>query len=350
MAEIRIDLYSDTQTRPSMEMRLAMAHAVVGDEQRGEDPTVNRLTALVRELLGKEDAVFLPSGTMCNEIAILVHCRRGDAIYADRTAHIMTSEGGGPAVFGGALIRPLDGVAGVFSPNQLADQMIEPTRYTPRPRLLSIEQTANLGGGTIWPLPYIEEAAEIARTHGMAVHMDGARLLNAVVASDVTARDYAAPVDSVWIDLSKGLGCPVGAVLAGSKPFIEKAWEWKQRMGGAMRQAGIVAAAGVYALENNVNRLAEDNDKAKVFASRIADIAGIEVDVEGVETNIVLFGTEKTGLSTAAVHQRMADRGVRLSRINTRCLRAVTHLDVSLAQVEEAAEILGQVIGNRGPQ
>jgi threonine aldolase len=258
LIENRIDLYSDTQTRPSDAMRRAMAEAPVGDEQRGEDPTVNRLCIMVAELLGKEAAMFLPSGTMCNEIAILVHCRPGDEIIADGTAHIIIAEGGGPAAFAGAMLRTLDGVRGIYQPAQVEAAIRDDGRYSPNSRMVVVEQTSNFGGGTIWPLATIEAVGEATRRHGLAYHMDGARLFNAVVSSGVTALDYAAPFDSLWVDLSKGLGCPVGAVLAGSKAFIDKAWRWKQRMGGAMRQAGIIAAAGVYALEHNVERLADD--------------------------------------------------------------------------------------------
>ena len=214
MIENRIDLYSDTQTRPSDAMRKAMAEAPVGDEQRGEDPTVNRLCIMVAELLGKEAAIFLPSGTMCNEIAILVHCNHGDEIIADQTAHIINAEGGGPAAFAGAMLSSLDGARGIYSADQVEAAVRDDGRYSPNSRLVVVEQTSNFGGGTIWPLATIEAVGEVARRHDLAYHMDGARLFNAVVGSGVTALDYAAPFDSLWVDLSKGLGCPVGAVLA----------------------------------------------------------------------------------------------------------------------------------------
>ena len=345
MIENRIDLYSDTQTRPSDAMRRAMAEAPVGDEQRGEDPTVNRLCIMVAELLGKEAAMFLPSGTMCNEIAILVHCRPGDEIIADGTAHIIIAEGGGPAAFAGAMLRTLDGVRGIYQPAQVEAAIRDDGRYSPNSRMVVVEQTSNFGGGTIWPLATIEAVGEATRRHGLAYHMDGARLFNAVVSSGVTALDYAAPFDSLWVDLSKGLGCPVGAVLAGSKAFIDKAWRWKQRMGGAMRQAGIIAAAGVYALEHNVERLADDNANARRFADRIAVVPGVAVDPETVETNIVFFDVAGTSLSAAEVAERLAGHGVRIGPMGKTSLRAVTHLDVSREQVEEAAEAVKQVVG-----
>ena len=340
----RIDLYSDTQTRPTPEMRRAMAEAPVGDEQRGEDPSVNRLCAMTATLLGKEAAVFLPSGTMCNEIAILLHCRPGDEIIADRTAHIVNSEGGGPAAFAGAMVRPLDGARGLYSADQAEAAVRAKSRYTPTTRMIAVEQTSNAGGGTVWPLIAIEAVAGVARRHGLALHMDGARLFNAVVASGAPASDYAAPFDTAWIDLSKGLGCPVGAVLAGSAALIEQAWQWKQRMGGAMRQAGIIAAAGVYALDNHVARLTDDHANARLFAERIAALPGVAVEPDAVATNIVFFDTADTGLSAAVTAERLSRRGVRIGAMGPSLMRAVTHLDVGRAQIEEAAEALQQVV------
>ena len=342
MSQIRIDLYSDTQSRPTAAMRRAMAEAPVGDEQRGEDPSVNRLCEMVAELLGQEAALFLPSGTMCNEIAILLHCRPGDEIIADGTAHIIIAEGGGPAVFAGAMVRPVDGDRGIFSAEQVAAAVRRPGRYTPTSRLVAVEQTSNYGGGTVWPLATIQSVAETARGLGLALHMDGARLLNAVVASGVAAAEYAAPFDTAWVDLSKGLGCPVGGVLAGSEDLIAQAWQWKQRMGGAMRQAGIIAAAGIHALQHHVDRLAEDHANAKTFAERIAELPGVTLDPTTVETNIVFF--EVTTLSAADVADRLAERGVRIGANGPHRMRAVTHLDVSATDVAEAAEALGEVL------
>ncbi len=344
MAENLINLYSDTQTRPTPAMRQAMAEAPVGDEQKGEDPSVNRLCAMTAELVGKEDAVFLPSGTMCNEIAILVHCRKGDEIIADKTAHIINSEAGGPAALAGALIRPLDGMRGVYTADQAEAAVRADSRYTPTTSMIAIEQTSNFGGGTVWPLETIRAIAEVARRHELALHMDGARLMNACVASGVAAADYAAPFDSLWIDLSKGLGCPIGGVFAGSGDFIARAWRWKQRLGGAMRQAGIVAAAGVYALENNVERLAEDHANARLFAERLADVPGIAVEPEAVETNIVFFDVGGTGLTADQVAERLADHGVRIGPMGEGLMRAVTHLDVTTEQVAKAAAAVRAVV------
>jgi threonine aldolase len=343
MTDIRIELHSDTQTRPTPGMRKAMAEAVVGDEQKGEDPSVNRLLDMTRELFGKEDAVFLPSGTMCNQISLMVHCKPGDEILADSTAHILNLEGGGAAVFAGSMIRPIEGDRGIFTAEQLKQNIRAVRRHTPRPRLVAIEQTSNSGGGTVWPLETIREVAAVAREHGLSMHMDGARVLNAVVASNVSARDFAEPFDTMWLDLSKGLGCPFGAVLAGSKDIIDQAWQWKQRMGGAMRQAGVIAAAGVYALENNVARMAEDHSNARFFAERIAEIPGIGIDPSGVETNLVFFDVAETGLDAAQVHDRLLEHGVRIGASSGTRMRAVTHLDVSRDQLAEAAEVLSTV-------
>ncbi len=344
MAENLINLYSDTQTRPTPAMRQVMAEAPVGDEQKGEDPSVNRLCAMTAELVGKEDAVFLPSGTMCNEVAILVHCRMGDEIIADKTAHIINSEAGGPAALAGALIRPLDGMRGVYTADQAETAVRVNSRYTPTTSMIVVEQTSNFGGGTVWPLETIRAIAEVARRHELALHMDGARLMNACVASGVAAADYAAPFDSLWIDLSKGLGCPIGGVLAGSGDFIAQAWRWKQRLGGAMRQAGIIAAAGVYALENNVERLAEDHANARLFADRLADVPGIAVEPEAVETNIVFFDVGGTGLTADQAAERLADHGVRIGPMGEGLIRAVTHLDVTAAQVAVAAAAVKAVV------
>lgn len=344
MTEIRVELHSDTQTRPTPGMRKAMAEAVVGDEQKGEDPSVNKLLDMAKELFGKEDAVFLPSGTMCNQISLMIHCRPGDEVLCDKTAHIWSTEGGGAAVFAGSLIRPIDGERGVFTAEQLEQNIRTVRRHTPKPRLVAIEQTSNSGGGTVWPLETIRDVERVARKHGLAMHMDGARVMNAVVASNVSAADFAAPFDTLWLDLSKGLGCPFGAVLAGSKAIVEDAWQWKQRMGGAMRQAGVIAAAGIYALENHVSRMAEDHANAKFFAERIAEIPGISIDVDTVETNLVFFDVAKTGLTAGQVHDRLLDHGVRIGASGGTRMRAVTHLDVDRDQLAEAAAALSAVV------
>jgi threonine aldolase len=336
---MQVDLFSDTTTRPSREMRLAMSEAEVGDEQRGEDPTVNLLQDMVAELLGKEAAVYLPSGTMCNEIAFAVVCRPGDEILMDATAHPLNYEGGGPAALTGAVITPLRGERGIFSSAQVESSIRFKDRYSPRTRAVSVEQTTNLGGGACWPIDTIAGVCNTAHDAGLVTHLDGARLFNAVVATGVSAQDHASHFDSAWIDLSKGLGAPVGAVLAGTHDFIEEAWRFKQRMGGAMRQAGIIAAGGVYALRHNLHRLEEDHANAAMLARGLAEVAGVSLDPTLVETNIVIFDIAGTGMDAGEFADRMArGHGVQFSPMGPTSVRAVTHLDVSRAGIEHALE------------
>lgn len=343
MADQLINLYSDTQTQPSPAMRQAMAEAPVGDEQRGKDPSVNRLCEMTAELLDKEAAVFLPSGTMCNQLAIHIHCRPGEEIIAHRSAHILNSEGGGTAAFSGVQIQGLDGPGGKFSVEAARAALRPKDRYHPQTRMIAIEQTANMGGGTVWPLAEIDALGRLAEQHGLAYHMDGARLMNAAVAAGVPAREFAAPFDSVWIDLSKGLGCPVGAVLAGSSEFIEEAWRLKQRIGGAMRQAGIIAAAGIYALEHNVDRLAEDHANARFLAESLRNLPGIWVDPDAVESNIVFFDVAGSGLTSETFCAAMKTRGIDLGGAGTR-IRAVTHLDISRADIDATVEAIRAIL------
>ena len=334
---IAVDLYSDTVTRPTAAMRRAMAEAEVGDEQQREDPTVNRLQERVAELLGLEAALFLPSGTMCNQIAFAVHCRAGDEILLHETAHPLLYEAGGPAALVGAIMRPLPGARGQFTGDQVRQAVRPPVHYMPRTRALSVEQTANIVGGVPWPLGLIEEVCAAGHAAGLACHMDGARLLNAVVAARTPAWKFAAPFDSVWIDLTKGLGAPVGAVLAGSRDFIEASWVFKQRFGGAMRQAGIVAAAGFYALDHHVDRLAEDHERARQLAAGLSELPGLAVDADRVETNIVIFDVRGTGITGEEFGRRTLERsGVRFSVLGPTLVRAVTHLDLPPDGVERA--------------
>jgi threonine aldolase len=329
---IRINLLSDTQTRPTPAMREAMARADVGDEQLGDDPTVNLLCERVAQLLGKEAAVFMPSGTMCNVASTLVHCRPGDEILAHETAHIIAREGGAHAALGGFQILPLPGADGQFSPETLRKALHPRTRYQPPQVLVSVEQTANIGGGTIWKKAALDEIVRIAKAAGLATHMDGARLLNACVATGIAAREMAAGWDSAWIDFSKGLGAPVGGVLAGRRDFIDEVWRWKQRLGGSMRQAGICAAACIYALDHNVERLAEDHANARALARGLAQINGIEV--QEPETNLVFFTPDRAGVAGAAMVAELRKRGVLLAMMDGR-IRACTHLDVAGAMIEE---------------
>jgi threonine aldolase len=342
-----IDLYSDTKTKPSPGMRKAMAEAEVGDEQKYEDPTVNRLRDRVCELLGKEDAVFMPSGTMCNQAAIRVHCRLGDEVIADRTAHIINAETGGTAANSGVMIRMLDGPNGVFTPEQVKGALRDPnSRNAPRSRLVSIENTSNGGFGTAWPLATMQGVSKVSRDAGLAVHMDGARLCNAAVKTGVKAAEYAKCVDSLWLDYTKGLGAPVGASLAGTKDFIKEAWRQKQMLGGSMRQSGVIAAAALYALEHNWDRLAEDHDNAHHLASGLANIKGLECDVEKMQTNLVFFDVKKLGLTAPQVVDACMKRGVGMgtSAGSMTRIRVVTHLDVNRADIDAALKVISDVM------
>jgi len=337
---VRINLLSDTQTRPTPAMREAMARAEVGDEQIGDDPSVNLLCERVADLLGKEAAVFMPSGTMCNVAATLVHCRPGDEILAHETAHIIAREGGAHAALGGFQIMPLPGRDGRFSPDALRRALHPRSRYQPPQTVVSVEQTANIGGGTIWKKTDLDEIVGIARSSGLATHMDGARLLNASVATGIAARDYAMGWDSAWLDFSKGLGAPIGAVIAGSGDFIDEVWRWKQRLGGSMRQAGICAAACVHALDHHVDRLAEDHANARALARGLAQIKGMEV--QQPETNLVFFNPDGTGVTGEKMVAGLRQRGVLLAMMDGR-IRACTHLDVTAGMIEETVGLVREI-------
>ena len=337
----RVNLYSDTQTRPTPGMRQAIAEAEVGDEQRFRDPTVLALQERVAELLGHEAGLFLPSGTMCNEIAFRLHIRPGgDEAILDRTSHQVDFEAGGPAQLSQAMLRLLDGDGGIFTAEQV-ETAIRPSgpgaRYGPRSRLVSVEQTTNMGGGRVWPLERIEEVLGVTRRHGLRAHLDGARLMNAVVASGVAASDFASGFDTAWIDFTKGLGAPVGAVLCGSAELIDEAWRWKQMIGGALRQSGIVAAGCLYALDHHVERLAEDHDNARALAEGLAEL---NLKVAPPETNIVMVQVP----DPAGLVARLADRGVEVSPAGADRVRCVTHLDVDRAGVERALEAFRSVL------
>jgi threonine aldolase len=333
MPDSVINLYSDTQTRPDEGMRQAIANAEVGDEQRGLDPTIIALCEEVAELLGKEAAVFLPSGSMCNQIAVRLHIRPlGDEMYLHKLAHPVNAESGGAAAISGAMVMPLEGEGGKFTGAALRAHMRDPAdRHEPRSRLVMVEQTTNLGGGRVWPLAQIEEVLDVAKEFDLRTHLDGARLLNATVASGVSAATYAAGFETAWIDFSKGLGAPIGACLAGSAELIEEAWRYKQMLGGSMRQGGFAAAAARYGLQHNVERLADDHANAKFLAEGLAEIDGVEIDPSTVETNIVIFDVA----DATDLHDKLKAAGVETSLLEGR-VRMVTHLDVDRAGIETA--------------
>ncbi|MCL8486092.1 MULTISPECIES: threonine aldolase family protein [Bradyrhizobium] len=338
---VRVNLLSDTQTRPTAAMREAMARAEVGDEQIGDDPTVHELCGRVATLLGKEAAVLMPSGTMCNVAATLVHCRPGDEILAHETAHIISREGGAHAALGGFQVTQLKGPDGQFTPETFRAALHPRSRYQPPQTVVSVEQTANIGGGTIWKKAALDEIVAIAKANGMATHMDGARLLNATVATGIPAAEMTAGWDSAWIDFSKGLGAPIGGVLAGSAAFIDEVWRWKQRLGGAMRQAGVIAAACIHALDHHVDRLAEDHANARALARGLAQIQGIEV--QEPETNLVFFRPDGAGVSGDRMVSDLRRRGVLLAMMDGR-IRACTHLDVSAAMIEETIGHVREIV------
>lgn len=334
-----IDLSSDTATQPSEGMRRAMAAAPVGDEQRQEDPTTNRLQERAADLLGKEAALFLPSATMSNLVALKTHLRPGDEFIATHNAHIVVWEGGGYAAVAGASVRALTTERGVFSGAQVTDSIQPDDPHYARTRLVCVENTHNAGGGTVWTREETDEVASAARASGLALHLDGARLLNAAVASGRAAREIAAPFDSVTLCLSKGLGCPVGAILAGSRAFVEAAWRPKHLLGGAMRQSGILAAAGLYALEHNISRLAEDHAHARRLAAGLAEIPTVQIDPSRVQSNLVFFSV--TGRTGPEARAQLEAHGVRVSG-SASGLRAVTHLDVSAQDVDQAIQAARQ--------
>lgn len=321
-----------------------MCDAPVGDEQRGEDPTTAALEARVAAMLGQESALFLPSGTMCNQIALLVHCRPGDEVICAANAHVYNSEGAGAAALAGVQFRVIETPTGIFDADALGAQVRGRRMRSPASRAVVVEQTTNRGGGRFWREETLIGLADAARAHGLALHMDGARLLNAAVASGIAAERYGRICDSVLLDLSKGLGCPVGAVLAGSRDFVEAAWAWKHRLGGAMRQSGILAAAGLHAIDHNVERLAEDHAKAARLAA-ILTAGGVTVSPEREFTNILVLDLPVEGPSAGVVATELLEEGIRLGVEGPFRMRAVTHLDVSAEEVERAGRAIASILG-----
>lgn len=328
-------------------MRAAIAAAEVGDEQRHDDPTVLRLTGRVAELLGKEAALFLPSGTMCNVVAVRAHTRPGEVLLAERDAHVLRAEGGGAAMISGVMTEPIAGERGVFGPQALAAALDRiaalPSPYGPQPRLLALENTHNFGGGAVWLQATFDAVCEAAHARGLVVHLDGARLMNAAVANGLSPARICAQVDSAWLDFTKGLGAPIGAVLAGSQAFIAEARRLRQMMGGSLRQAGIAAAACLHALDHHVAGLADDHRRARRLAEGLQAIPGLRL-VNGMpETNIVFFDQAPGGRTATGLAQAATGRGLRLVAV-AGMLRAVTHLDVTDAHIDEALAILADLM------
>jgi threonine aldolase len=339
-----IDLRSDTVTKPSQGMRHAMANADVGDDVFGEDPTVNLLQEKVARLLGKEAALFVPSGTMGNQICIKTHTQPGDEIIAERGCHVFNYETAAIAFLSGVQVNTLQGVRGALSPDDIKKVIRPKAYYMPATRLICLENTHNRAGGTIIPMESIKSIHELARNESIRMHLDGARLWNASVETGISPREYASCFDSVSVCLSKGLGAPVGSVIAGPAPFINEARRYRKIFGGGMRQAGILAAAGIYALDNNIGRLKQDHEKARYLGMELSKVKGFDIDLESVQTNIVIIGVERTGRNPEEILSPLRSKGVLLTPGNYMGIRAVTHLDVSMEQVKRAARIIQETI------
>ena len=344
---VRIDLRSDTVSRPTPEMRAVMAAAEVGDDVYGDDPSVRRLEERTAEVLGKDAAVFTPTGTMSNQIAIRCHTEPGDLMLAERHAHAYLVESGGPAALSGATVVGLPGERGVFTAEQVRAAVRTPHPMVPEAcypvaRLLAAENTHNFAGGAVWPLEALRDAAETARSLGLATHLDGARLWHATVRSGIPERRYAESFDTVSVCFSKGLGAPMGSCLAGDGPLIRRARRFRQLFGGGFRQAGIVAAGALHALEHHRERLAEDHRRARQLAEGLAPLPGIVLDPEEVETNIVRFRTE--GVDAFALADRLLDRGVAVLPGSPNAMRVIPHLGIRDEEVEEAIGVFAEAL------
>jgi len=336
-----IELRSDTFTRPSPEMRKAIAEAEVGDDVFAEDPTINELQKMAAEMCGKETALYVPSGSMANQISLKSHTQPGDEIIVEESAHVYNYEGGGPAFVSGLVIRAVKGKRGAFTLDQVAERIKPKKPHFAPITLICFENTHNYAGGAVFPLENIIEISEFARKNNIKTHLDGARIFNASIASGIEPKEYAKHVDSLSFCLSKGLGAPVGSLVLGNKEFIERAHRYRKILGGGMRQAGILAAAGIYALKNNVKRLEEDHKKAKKLGAAIEEIEGFSVCFDGIiDTNIVIFEINRQGLTNQKVVDILHENGVRMLTAGPGKIRAVTHLDVSDDEIDEAIKIM----------
>ena len=339
MAELGpIDLRSDTVTRPSAAMRQAMASADVGDDVYGEDPTVNLLQERVAELLGKEAALFVPSGTMANQIGLRINTSPGDEVILEKEAHVFYYETAAPAMLSQVQLRTLPGTKGVLRAEEIVAAVRTSEYYLPRTSLVVLENTHNRAGGTIYPIDEIRAIRAATEPLGIAMHLDGARLWNASVASGVSLRSFSEPFDTVAVCFSKGLGAPIGSALAGSRSAMAKALKFRKILGGGMRQAGIIAAGALYALEHNIGRLQEDHENARLLADGILECRGMTLDRSTVETNMVVAHLTGSGADADALVSALSERGVLISAVSRRSIRAVTHLDVSRDDILTALE------------
>jgi threonine aldolase len=342
-----IDLRSDTVTRPTSDMRRAIAEAEVGDDVFGEDPTVNALQAKVADLLGKEAALLVPSGTMANQLSIKSHTQPGDEVIIEASSHPYNFEGGAGAALSGIQFHCLKGVRGVLELSQVEEAIRPPDHHFAVTRLICLENTHNRGGGSIYPIEKMADIYRLAKSRGLPLHLDGARLWNASVATGIKPREYAQLADSVSVCLSKGLGAPIGSLVAGSQSFIDRVHRFRKMFGGGMRQAGIIAAAGIYALDHHLERLAEDHQNAKRLAVGLKELKGVTIDPKFVETNIVIFDIANSGMTAAQVAETMKKEGVLIHPVGRTQIRLVTHLDVSRDNIEKALESFQKVLGRR---
>jgi threonine aldolase len=339
-----INMYSDTVTRPSPGMLQAMVTSEVGDDMSGLDPTVNRLEAMVAEMLDKEAAVFACSGTQSNQMGVRCHCGSGDELLIEEHGHIANFEAGAPAVLGGVSCRTIRGHNGLLDVGHLEGKIRVDNQHLCFTKLLCLENTANGGGGRVWPMEQLRRVCDWAHENGLKTHLDGARLFNAVTASGATVREICAGFDTISICFSKGLGCPLGSIMVGSQEDVKKARRTRKLMGGALRQAGVVAGAAIYALENNIDRLAEDQANAKTFAEAVAQIDGVKIDIADVESNLVFFGIERELGNACQLSAALKERGVLIGAMGPQTMRACTHLDVSAEQVVLAANAVKEQI------
>jgi threonine aldolase len=342
-----IDLRSDTVTRPTPDMRKAMAEAEVGDDVFGEDPTVNTLQEKVACLLGKEDALFVPSGTMANQLSIKSHTQPGDEVIIESSSHPYNFEGGAGAALSGIQFHCLKGTRGILDGSQIEEAIRPADHHFPVTKLVCLENTHNRGGGTIYPLEKMADIYRLAQSKGLLVHLDGARLWNASVAVGIKPREYAQWADSVSVCLSKGLGAPIGSLVAGPKLFIDRVHRFRKMFGGGMRQVGIIAAAGIYALDHHLERLKEDHQNAKRLAVGLKELKGVSIEPKHVETNIVIFDIADTGMIASQVAEAIKKEGVLIHAFGKTQIRLVTHLDVSNDDIEGALKAIEKVFGKK---
>jgi threonine aldolase len=340
-----IDLRSDTVTKPTPAMRKAMAEAEVGDDVFGEDPTVNVLQKKVAKILGKEASIFVPSGTMANQLAIKSHTQPGDEVIIEATSHPYNFEGGASAALSGIQFFCLKGIRGILDASQIEEAIRPDDHHFPVTRLICLENTHNRGGGSIYPVEKIAEIGRCAKSKGLLLHLDGARLWNASVATGIKPHEYAKWTDSVSVCLSKGLGAPIGSMVSGSKTFIDRVHRFRKMFGGGMRQVGIIAAAGIYALDHHIERLKEDHRNAKRLALGLKEVNGVSINPEHVETNIAIFDIAETGMTAAQVTDEMKKKGVLIHSVGKTQIRLVTHLDVSSEEIETALKAFKKILG-----